>query len=106
MDLWSAEVVIELKKQNNSLRLIAASAFEGMEKEWDSLWQKRYYHVFDSADEKLHISENPGRRAFFQRNHWMVDHSIWELQPYLIFSGVNDIIALYMVRYRNTGEWV
>ena len=75
VDLWAAEVVIELKKQNNSLRLIAASAFEGMEKEWDSLWQKRYYHVFDSADEKIYISENPGRRAFFQRNHWMVDHS-------------------------------
>ena len=75
VDIWAAEEVLKLKEQGAVVRLIAASAFEGMEDRWSYDWRARYERILEEADEVIFVSRNPGRRAFFQRNHWMVDHS-------------------------------
>ena len=75
VDIWAAEEVLKLREQGAAVRLIAASAFEGMEERWSYDWQARYERILEEADEVAFISRIPGRRAFFQRNHWMVDHS-------------------------------
>ena len=75
VDIWAAEEVLKLKEQGAVVRLIAASAFEGMEDRWSYDWRARYERILEEADEVIIVSRNPGRRAFFQRNHWMVDHS-------------------------------
>ena len=75
VDIWAAESVLKLKAEGKSVRLIAASAFRGMENQWDADWKKRYHRIRCSADEVLYISNKPGRSAFFQRNNWMVDNA-------------------------------
>ena len=75
VDLWAAEAVLKLKAEGKPVRLIAASAFRGMENQWESNWKKRYHRIRCSADEVHYISDNPGRTAFFRRNNWMVDHA-------------------------------
>lgn len=75
VDLWAAEEVLRLKEEGAELRLIAASAFKGMEERWARDWQVRYRTVLKKADEVHFISAKPGRRAFFERNEWMVDHA-------------------------------
>jgi uncharacterized phage-like protein YoqJ len=75
VDLWAAEAVIKLRKEGKPIRLIAASAFRGMENQWDRSWQTRYRRVLYAADEAHFISDRPGRTAFFRRNSWMVDHA-------------------------------
>ena len=75
VDLWAAEIVLRLKKEGKPVRLIAASAFKGMENRWDQSWKDRYNAVLADADEVNYISDEPGRKAFFERNKWMVDHS-------------------------------
>ena len=75
VDLWAAEIVLELKRSGYPVRLIAASAFKGMEKSWDKDWIERYKKVISEADEKIYVAYKPGRSAFFERNRWMVDHS-------------------------------
>lgn len=70
VDLWAAEAVLKLKAEGKPLRLIAASAFRGMENQWESDWKKRYHRIRCSADEVHYISDKPGRTAFFQRNNW------------------------------------
>ena len=75
VDIWAAEVVLKLKAEGKPVRLIAASAFRGMESQWDSAWKKRYHHIRRNADEAHYISDKPGRTAFFRRNNWMVDHA-------------------------------
>ncbi len=75
VDLWAAEIILEIRKENDSIRLICACAFPGMEKEWEQSWQERYQNVLKNADGQQYIGKRPGRKAFFDRNEWMVDHS-------------------------------
>ncbi len=75
VDIWAAEIVLKLREMNPGLTLIAASAFKGMENSWESSWKRRYDRIIDAADEVFFISNKPGRRAFFDRNEWMVDRA-------------------------------
>ncbi|MCR5652950.1 MAG: DUF1273 domain-containing protein [Ruminococcus sp.] len=75
VDLWAAEAVLKLRREGRQIRLIAACAFKGMENRWDMNWQIRYHHVLSHSDEVHYISDTPGRKAFYARNHWMVDRA-------------------------------
>ena len=39
------------------------------------LYKLSYFQMMKNADEVHYISNTPGRKAFFERNHWMVDRS-------------------------------
>ena len=40
VDIWAAEIVLQLRKQNPNLHLIAASPYEGFESRWSADWQR------------------------------------------------------------------
>lgn len=75
VDIWAAEEVLKLREEGAEVRLLAACAFEGMESRWNCEWRARYERILEEADEVTFVSRIPSRRAFFQRNHWMVDRS-------------------------------
>lgn len=75
VDIWAAEAVLKLRNEGKPIRLIAAVAFRGMENRWERSWQERYKSIISASDEVHYISNKPGRRAFFARNNWMVDHA-------------------------------
>lgn len=75
VDIWAAEIVLKLKAEGKHVKLIAACAWNGMEDRWEQNWQERYKAILKEADKIVYISKYPGRAAFFERNHWMVDHS-------------------------------
>lgn len=75
VDIWAAEIVLKLKMEGKPVRLISACAWNGMEKLWEQSWKDRYKSILNNADEIVYVSKFPGRAAFFERNHWMVDHS-------------------------------
>ena len=75
VDLWAAEAVLKLIIKDRQIRLIAACAFRGMEEDWEIDWQERYHHVLSQSYLVYYISDTPGRSAYFERNHWMVDHA-------------------------------
>lgn len=75
VDLWAAEIVLKLREYNPKLRLFSACAFPGMETKWEKSWQERYEKVLKSADGYCYVSKRPGRKAFYDRNEWMVGHS-------------------------------
>lgn len=75
VDIWAAEIILRLRETNSNIVLVAASAFEGMEDDWESSWKRRCNSIIDASDEVYLISDRPGRRAFFERNEWMVDYS-------------------------------
>ena len=77
VDIWAAELVLKLKseKQHEDIRLFAAPAFRGMEKQWEKDWQKKYHAVLQASNDITFVSDKPGRAAFFRRNKWMVDRS-------------------------------
>jgi len=75
VDLWAAEILLNLKNEGKTIRIIAACAFKGMEDQWDNRWKSRYNRVLKAADETYVIGSHPGRTAFFLRDEWMVDHA-------------------------------
>ena len=75
VDIWAAEIVIKLRKENRNIHLISASAWNGMEKEWDPEWKKRYAKLLMGSDKIVYVGKTPGRQSFLDRDYWMVDHS-------------------------------
>ena len=75
VDIWAAEIVLKIRDEGQNINLVAASAFEGMESSWDESWQTRYRSIIEKADKVVYVSENPGKAAFIQRDHYMVDRA-------------------------------
>jgi len=86
VDTWAAEEVLALKKEFPNIRLIAAVPFEGQEKLWSKISQKRYHGLLDRADGVVIVGKNERGASvpalFNQRNEFMKNIS-------------SDVIAVY-----------
>lgn len=87
VDIWAAEIVLEAKKINESVKLICASPYEGFEKNWSDEWQSKYHTVMQSADLVKFISPSYSYMCLQKRNQWMVDHSSLVIAVYNGGSG-------------------
>lgn len=75
VDIWAGEIILQLRKQNPNLHLIAASPYEGFEKRWSADWQRRYKDILDEADFVRFVCKGYSKTCFQIRNEWMVDRS-------------------------------
>lgn len=75
VDLWAAEIVLDLRKRNNEIKLICAVPHDGFEARWSSCWQQLYRYVLAEADLVRVISKGYHTGVYQVRNKWMVDHS-------------------------------
>lgn len=74
-DIWAAEIVLRLRDAGAPIRLICASPYPGVERNWSFDWQTRYRRVLDAADMVNFICPEYSQSCFHQRNKWMVNHS-------------------------------
>lgn len=75
VDIWAAEIVLQLRKQNPNLHLITASPYEGFESRWTEDWKVRYNTVMEQADLIRYVCKGYSKACFQIRNEWMVDRS-------------------------------
>ena len=75
VDIWAAEIVLQLRKNGVPVRLICACPYPGFEKNWSNIWQTRYTAILSAADLVRFISPCYSSRCFQVRNEWMVNHS-------------------------------
>lgn len=75
VDVWAGEIVIDLRKSGQPIRLICASPYRGFEERWSSKWQERYRAIMEQADLTRYICPGYSAGCFQRRNEWMVDHS-------------------------------
>lgn len=75
VDIWAAEIVLQLRKDGVPVRLICACPYPGFEKNWSNIWQTRYTAILSAADLVRFISPCYSSRCFQVRNEWMVNHS-------------------------------
>ena len=75
VDLWAAEILLRLKENGADIRIIAACAFEGMDKSWKGDWRSLFDATISAAAEVNYISQHPGKAAYIIRDKWMIDHS-------------------------------
>ena len=75
VDLWAADIVIELRRYNKDLKLMCIIPFEGMEDRWPVDWKKHYYLVRKQADWVQVLSDRYSPDVYQNRNQWLVNHS-------------------------------
>ena len=75
VDLWAADIVIELRRYNKDLKLMCVIPFEGMEDRWPVDWKKHYNLVRKQADHVQVLSDRYSPDVYQNRNQWLVNHS-------------------------------
>lgn len=75
VDIWAAQIVLQKKAMNPSLRLIAATPWPGFSNRWNIEWQLQYSNLLRDADLVLPVSNHYQKDVFQKRNEWLVDHS-------------------------------
>ena len=75
VDLWAAEIVLDLRKRNKEIKLICAIPHDGFEARWSPSWQELYRYILVEADLMRVISKGYHTGVYQVRNEWMVDHS-------------------------------
>ena len=75
VDIWAGEIILQLRKQNPNLHLIAPSPYKGFESRWSADWQKRYKNILDQADLVRFVCKGYSKACFQIRNEWMVNKS-------------------------------
>ena len=75
VDLWAADIILELRRTNKSLKLICAVPFEGFDSKWPADWIKHYQAIRKQADWVETISSQYFAEVYQKRNIWMVSHS-------------------------------
>ncbi len=74
VDLWAADIVIELRRYNKDLKLMCVIPFDGMDERWPVDWKKHYRLVLKQADWIQVLSDQYYKEAYQARNKWMVNH--------------------------------
>lgn len=76
VDLWSGEILLELKKQPeyNDIHLVVAIPFAGHDDQWDDRSKGRLERLKKDA-EVITVSKQAGAAGYKRRNYYMVDHS-------------------------------
>lgn len=87
VDLWAAQIVLQLRQTDPTLRLICAIPFPGFEAGWSDDWRVQYAQVLQAADLCRYISERFSRQAYQVRNRWMVRHSALLIAAYTGAAG-------------------
>lgn len=82
MDLWAAEIVLNLREKNSALKLHCILPCEGQEIKWSDLSQKQYRSILERADERFYVSQAYTADCMLKRNRYMVDHSSMLLAVY------------------------
>lgn len=99
VDLWAAEIVLDLRNRNKEIKLICAIPLEGFETRWSTEWKRIYWLVKEEADLVRVISKGYHAGVYQIRNQWMVDHSsrviaVYNGKP----SGTKNTIDYAMYR--------
>lgn len=75
VDLWAAETVLGLKKNNSALHLRCILPCEGQEDAWPMSEQERYRSILQQADEVIYVSREYTSDCMLARNCYLVEHS-------------------------------
>ena len=75
VDLWCAQIVLDLRKENPALELHAILPCVGQERKWTASAQERYRSILAQANEVVYVGQEYSRDCMLKRNRYLVDHS-------------------------------
>ena len=101
VDLWTVEIVLDLKKKNPALRLHCILPCEGQEVKWSAAEQERYHSILKRADEVVFVSRAYHPDCMLERNRYMVDRASILLA---VYNGTQRSGTGATVRYAQKQE--
>ena len=75
VDLWCAQIVLALRKENPALKLHCVLPCERQESKWTASAQERYRSILAQANEVIYVGQEYSRDCMLERNRYLVDHS-------------------------------
>jgi len=75
VDLWCAQVVLDLRKKNPALKLHCVLPCEGQESKWTASAQERYRSILAQANDVIYVGQEYSRDCMLERNRYMVDRA-------------------------------
>lgn len=82
VDLWCAEIVLDLRVENPAIRLHCVLPCEGQDAKWPDPEKKRYHSILEQADEVVYVHRSYNDKCMLERNHYLVDHAAVVLAVY------------------------
>ena len=82
VDLWCAQIVLDLRKENPALKLHCVLPCEGQADGWSASAQERYHSILAQANEVIYVGQEHCRDCMLKRNRYLVDHSTILLAVY------------------------
>ena len=73
VDLWAADILLQKKKTNKKIRLVAVIPFEGHINSVREQYKKRYEEILRYADEIIYTSKSYSKSCYRIRNEYLVD---------------------------------
>ena len=75
VDLWAAQIVLDLRKKNSALHLYCALPCEGQETKWPVHTQKQYRTILRQADKSIWVGRKYTSDCMLNCNRYMVDRA-------------------------------
>lgn len=75
VDIWAAQIVLELRDKGANVKLICACPYDGFEITWSQKWRGQYKNILETADFVKYVCDGYSRACFQIRNEWMVNHA-------------------------------
>ncbi len=93
VDMYAAEIVLELKKTYPHIKLEAAIPFEEQSVKWSEPFRDRYYDILSKCDKESMLQYHYTSDCMQKRNKYMVDNSdyiiaVWDGKP----SGTGNTV--------------
>ena len=74
-DMIGAETLIELRKHNKEVKIIAVVPCKNQDIKWKTEQQKRYHKILKKCDDVIILSETYYKECMNDRNKYMVENS-------------------------------
>lgn len=98
VDIWAADIVLEMKRLYKNIELICALPMPGFERRRTAEEQRRYRQIISEADKVITVSQHYSRHSFQLRNEYMVDNSSRLIAVYNGSAGGTRNTIRYAVR--------
>ncbi|MBQ8917919.1 MAG: DUF1273 family protein [Oscillospiraceae bacterium] len=85
VDTWAAKIILQKKKQYPQVTLTLAVPYQEHNSDVQDI---DYLETKEKADKIIVISQKKGKKAFLERDRWMVDHSDRVIAVYEERSGI------------------
>lgn len=96
VDQWAAEIVLDMKKEQPYLRLIAVLPCETQADRWQVEQRERYVDILDKCDEVVALHIHYTRSCMFERDRYLVDRAGYLLA---VYDGRENGGTAYTVKY-------